>query len=533
MKQYRLVALLALLIITIIGGLFFLKKQMVWPFKSSAQISEEKNEPKAIDQVRIGATWLIGIYPENSTESYTVSFNSSVFEPLVKFNEIGAVEPCLAESWSNPDELTWRFHLSPNAKFSDGTPVTAEDVKFTYDYIKIDKKLQMADLIPTVDKVEIIDSKTIAFKTAVPDPVILNRFATNLLIMSKADVEKNGLKNHLGSGPYKIGETNDKEVKFVRNENYWKEKPKAREITLKLIADETERLKALENNEIDLAIYMTEQKNIDELKTIVLSKELQLLKMSHGNGIIYLSLDTTRAKTPYIDLPQNPLKDIRVRQAIEEGIDVKEIMRSLPSGAKIASQLVPVGVFGYNPEIKRLEYDPEKAKNLLEEAGYKDGFTMTIDYMSVNPNAKTTMDLIAGQLSKIGIIAKLNPIEDMDQFYAKTDERDTTAYRTGYSADSRDAYEVLDLIVHTPSEDHGIYNLGYSNKEVDTLIEQTNKSIDQKYRLKYLQEAMQKSMDDVAVIPLFEEMDIYGYSNNLILKSRTDGMIRLEDIAGK
>lgn len=506
-----------------------------WKYQNN--ISKTKTEePKTVlkekESLTIGNTSLDkSVYPENTAEALTINFNSYIFEPLIAFNAENKIIPRLAEKWDNPDNNTWRFYLSSNAKFSNGTPVTAADVKFSYDYI-VDKDLEMKVLLPKAT-INVVNNTTVEFKTTSPNPVLLNKLAMDFFILSKKDVEASGLKNHIGSGPYVLTSYSENEAKLIRNENYWRINPKIKNVTFKVYAKEDDQVNALLNKEIDIATSITERENINKINKAAANNSLQKMVMTRAGGITYLSLDTTKDKTPFINTPINPLKDLKVRKAVYQAIDIQAIIKSIPNKLEVSNQLVSRGISGYNPSIVRPPYSLANAKALMKEAGYENGFDLTIDYLDVNPRAKPEMQEVANQLANIGIKATLNGEPDIDKFYTKIDARDTSVYRTSYASDSKDAEEVLELLVHTPSESFGTYNLGYSNPEVDKLIESTSKSMDQKIRQKELQDAMKIAMDDIAVIPLFEEFDLFGYANDIYWPSRADGSLKVDEMAGK
>lgn len=483
------------------------------------------------DQVVIGTTMVASaIYPENAYESGELNFNTNIFQPLAIFDENNKITPLVATKWDNPDNLTWRFYLSPKATFSNGTKLTAEDVKFTYDYLK-DSKFPIKDGLPVVKSVTVIDPTTVEFKTATPNPVLLNRLAISCFILSKKEVEANGLKNHIGSGAYTLGSLDEKQATLVRNENYWGTKPLVKKAIYKVIPTELEQYDALIKGDIDIFSYR-EPNVATKVESAIKAGTIKKMGMLQP-GISYIDLDTLRAKSPYVSGDKNPLQDVRVRKAMYESINMTEYIKGLNGKNIQTSQMVSQGIFGFNPAIKPLSFNLADAKKLMTEAGYANGFDITVDYINL-PGTDETIVPITNQWSTINIRAKANPV-DPSKFFEKIVSKDTSAFIMGYGTDSMDASEVLELVLHTPTENgqYGSNNLGYSNPAVDKLTEEAQSTVNQSLRQQKMQEAMKLAMADVAKIPLTQPDFQYAMAKNLVLKSRVDGYLKIYEMAGE
>lgn len=529
MKTNR-IFLVVLVLLILAGGLFFIFKDKILNTKVGETATDQKSGIEK-EKVTIGVGILTtGVYPEIKPELYSASFNSHTFEPLIRFNKDNKIVPVLAEKWDNPDNLTWRFYLSSKTKFSDGTPLTAEDVKFTYEYI-LSQKLPLAANFPEISEIKIVSPTVLEFKTKAPNPLLLNNLAINFLILSKKEVEQNGLTNNIGSGPYLLESIDDSEAKLIRNENYWGTKPKIKNAVFKVIPEEADRITALLKNEIDFTSYgYTDQAAVSQLEQSINNKNLQS-KKNLDASILYMGLDTVRDKSPYISTNQNPLKNLKVREAIYKAIDIEKVLNAAQNNAVAASQIVSQGIFGYNPEIKRPSFNAEEAKKLIKEAGFGDGFNLTIDYMA-SPTVDPIYQNIASQLDSINIKVTLNGIEPKE-FYTKLAKQDSSVFVVSFSADNMDASDALNNIIHTPSEIYGSANGGYSNPEIDKIIEEAAATLDQKIRLEKLQEALAQSTEDVAVIPLFQYYVKYALSNDILWTPRLDSTVRIYEMAGK
>lgn len=517
----RWVILIIVLLVVIAGGIFVWQKYFSKTVQSPRGGSEK-------DQVVIGMGQLVSaLYPETQADFYDINYNLHIFETLATFDRESQIVPMLATHWDNPDDLTWRFYLSPKATFSNGDPVTADDVKFTVDYL-MSNKLPLSEYLPEIAEVKAVDSKIVEFKTSSTNPIFLNRIAISLLILSKKEIEANGIKNYIGSGPYRLANSDEEEVVFTSNENYWQEKPKIKKAVFKLYSGEEAKINALLNKEIDITKYgFTNEAVTAQLEEAIKNKEFQK-EQTLDPTVMMIALDTVRDKTPNINLEKNPLNDKRVRQAIYQAINAKEIVNKVPAKGNESSQIVAPSTFGYNPNIKRLSYDVLSAKKLMDEAGLGNGFDLTLDYPD-SPGVKDYYEPLISQLQAINIRVTLNPIPQ-EQYLQK---RETPAVISSWSADTMDAAEILELLIHTPTEELGAFNIGYSNSSVDQLIEDSGKTLDQRARQTKLQEALRVSMEDIAIVPLFQSNVKYAFSNSIVWKPRVDGAYRVWEMAGK
>jgi peptide/nickel transport system substrate-binding protein len=248
-------------------------------------------------------------------------------------------------------------------------------------------------------------------------------------------------------------------------------------------------------------------------------------------------MDQDRDKSPHVKTHdgKNPLKDIRVRKALYYGINEDAIVKYIMKGfAKAAGQLSPSVVFGNDPSIKRVSYDPEKAKALLAEAGYPNGFEIQLD----SPNNRYINDAqiaqaVASSLAKIGIKVKVNATPK-STFFKETGKLNTSFFLIGWASSDGDASSILDGVVHSFDKDkgYGRYNRGrFLNAEVDALIEESASIMNPVKRLKVLQEAQKIALvDNQCFIPLHYQVDIYASSKKVHFEPRTDSRIWVFDI---
>lgn len=465
-------------------------------------------------------------------ESYdvtTMMINMNIFNSLVEFDQIFRTKPKLATSWNNPNNLTWRFYLRENVKFHNGYNFTAEDVKYTIDFIKGNESHVLRDLLLSIEEVKIIGNYTVDIITEKPCPILLNKL-TDIPIASKRYVEETTKRWPIGTGAYKLIEyVPDEHVKLERFDDYWEE-PEVKNVTFKIIEDDEEMKNATIAGEIEIAGHI-QQRFYEE---ILNCSNIRVERFSQPT-VVFLSFDFRENDSVAFKGEKNPLSDVRVRKAIYHAINITYIINSVLNGsnfAEPASQFVTPLIFGYNPNIERLPYDPEKSIELMEEAGYEEGFELVIDCNEESYSLKQICEIIQTQLSDI-IDVKLNflPLED---YYMKIGTRNSSCYIIGWLAGTGDGGEIFDYMIRTVDQEAGVgtYNLGYySNPEVDRIGENISHILAPKTRLELMQEGFRIAMEDIAWVPLYIPKCIYAIANYI---AWDPGMaIAVEDIGFK
>ncbi|MGH6814859.1 MAG: ABC transporter substrate-binding protein, partial [Hyphomicrobiaceae bacterium] len=340
------------------------------------------------------------------------SLLSHIFERLVETDPKNKLIPGLAESWKTLDDTTWEFKLRKGAAWHDGTPFTADDVLFTFERApNVPNSPSSFAAMVKGKTIKKIDDHTVHITTPAPYPLMPNDLS-NLLIVSKkhgtgAKTEDyNSGKAAIGTGPYKFEKyTPGDRVDVVRNDAYWGAKPKWDKIAFKPIKAGPARVAALLAGDVD-AIEDTPTADIERLK-----KEPKIeLSQAVSRRVIYFHMDQFRDESPFIkgkdgSAIKNPLKDKRVRLALSKAINRDAIVSRVMEGVAIpAGQLLADGFFGVSNKAKPEKHDPDGAKKLLAEAGYPNGFKMTLH----GPNGRYTNDVriaeaVAQMFTRIGV----------------------------------------------------------------------------------------------------------------------------------
>lgn len=480
--------------------------------------------------------------PMAQNESLNNTFSDYVYEGLVRYNKQFVPEPALATSWTRVSPTQWRFNLRKNVKFHDGTPMTADDVVFSFERV-LKPASNMKVYAQGIKETKKIDDFTVEIITDGPSPVLL-RGLVDVKIMSKAWSTKNNVvnpqnyaqkeesyaaRNTNGTGPFMLKSREaDVRTVLVANPTYWdKLEGNVTEIVYLPIKQDSTRAAALLSGEVDLVLDPPTQ-DIPRLR------QNPQLKIADGTEtrIIFFGFDQWRDESPYTNVKgRNPFKDKRVRQAMYQAIDIEAIRRatmrglSVPTGSMIAPQ-----VNGYFAEFaKRLPYDPAAAKKLLADAGYPNGFEFTLDC----PNNRYINDeeicqAVTAMWAKIGLTAKLNAMPRAT-YFQKIQKFDTSVYLLGWATATFDGLYTLQSLIRSVDPKGGAdgnFNLGkYSNPKADALIDQVKTEIDDAKRNAAMREAQRIHYDDIGNIPLHQQVIPWAMRSNVTVLHRADNRL--------
>ncbi|MDW5444122.1 ABC transporter substrate-binding protein [Polaromonas sp. SM01] len=470
--------------------------------------------------------------PHSLNESLQISVNENVYEPLVARGRDYKLTPALATSWKQTSPTVWRFELRKGVQFHDGTPFTADDVIFSYERAKSDGS-DMKTYVGQIKEIKKLNDHSIDIVTIAPFPILPELF-THFNIMSKKWCETNqatkpvdrrkGIENAAsfranGTGPYRLRERQPNvRTTYVRNGNYWgKVEGNVDEVIFNVIGNDATRVAALISGEID-AMEPIPVQDVGRIKAASNLKVLQGPELR----VIFLGMDQKRDELLFSNVKgKNPFKDKRVRQAFYQAIDIEGIKRTVMRGASMPiAQMFPAQVNGHAPDLeKRLPYDPEASKKLLAEAGYPNGFEVTMNC----PNDRYVNDgaicqAVAANMARVGVKIKLE-VETKGTYFPKILRRDTSFYMLGWTSSTVDAHNVLYAIMSTPGEGgRGQFNLGaYSNPKFDELTDKIASETDIKKRNDMIHEAIKIHQDDVGHLPLHAQTLNWGAKKNVDL----------------
>lgn len=469
---------------------------------------------------------------ENTVISNTIY--SNIFEPLVRRDNDMRIVPALALEWSTVDDRTWIFKLRPNVFFHDGTKMRPEDVCFSLERARNDPSSELSGSLTMLEKAEPAGPDTVRIITRDPCSVLLNRLAEIWIVPAKYFTNPmSAVSTVPGTGPYRVKEWKGGDFILLKeHDKYWGEKPAITQVRLESIPDYDLRIRELLQKRIDMLPLL--ESSVLKEKSVIANSNIAVQNIP-SLMVLYLAMDVARDKSPYVSLPVNPFRDIRVRMAVYHSINIDAIIRDIMEGAASpATQLVAPKVLGYSPGIQRLGYDPQKGRELLKQAGYAQGFRVRLDVTNNRyQNDVQIGQSIARDLAAIGIQAQLNPV-DKNTLLRMRDSQDTSLYMAGWMDGSADSGSAFDFLVHTrvPSLAYGTANGGgYSNPEVDHLIEQSSREMEPARRIALLEQAMQITMGDFAILPLHIEHNVTALSTRFRWEPRSDELLFVNSIA--
>jgi peptide/nickel transport system substrate-binding protein len=467
--------------------------------------------------------------------------HAAVYESLVYYNSKSfKIDPQLATAWKLVTPTQMRITLRKGVKFSDGSAFTAEDAIFSITRAMA-KTSNYSVYTQGIDKVVKFNDGEIDVMLKAPNPVLMNQL-TELRIMSKAWSEKNksvepkdiktkdesfAHRNAMGTGPFMVESWQpDQKLVFKRNPNWWgKMDGNVTEIVYTPIKSEATRVAALLSGEVDFVL----DPSLQDLGRMRSNAGLKVLDGAE-NRTIFLGMDQFREELVGSSVKgKNPLKDLRVRMALYQAIDVaalnKVTMRGLsqPTGTLIAPQ-----VNGWTKKVDvRYPYNIEAAKNLLADAGYKDGFE--VDFACTNNryiNDEEICQAVTAMWSKIGVKAKLRTLP-LVTYFPMIQRYEASIYMLGWGVPTFDALYSLQSLVRTVGAGgDGNYNVGrYSNPQMDALIERIKTETDAKNRNDLIEKALELSHTDVSHIPLHNQIIPWAMKKNIDLVHRADNRI--------
>lgn len=456
--------------------------------------------------------------PMNIPDTNAISATRGVYETLVKFDEKNELTGGLAESWEvSDDSLVYTFHLREGIKFHDGTDFNAAAVEANYERVmNPDNNLSQrrrfviakddGSETMRIESVKATDEKTVVFTLTEQWSPFINRM-TQFCIISPAALEKYGndiMYNACGTGPYTIVEWEEGDhTAMKRNDDYWGEKPGVDTITIKEVPEAGSRTAMLQTGEADF-IYPTPSDQIDAIKG---TDDINVMT-ADSNIMRYVTLNTELKE----------LSDIKVRQAMNYAIDQDAYVQLMYSGyAKKATSVVPSIISGYEEQTE-YTYDVEKAKELMKEAGYEDGFKLTLWGDNTTQEIKG-MTFIQQQLEQIGIEVEVVPMEPAtvsEKIYVDKEDAEINMWYVNWSAsDFTMDGSLRSLLYSTMAPPNSANTVYYNNPKFDELLDKGLKTADETEQKSYYSEAQKMAWDDAVWLFLGNDQIIYSTKSYL------------------
>jgi ABC-type transport system substrate-binding protein len=485
--------------------------------------------------------------PADVTDGESIQRMDNIFEGLVEY-EAGSTEikPCLAESWDiSEDGTEIVFHLRKGVKFHDGTDFNADAVIFSFErqfnpehpHYQYGEWVYWGIMFTDIIRIEKIDDYTIKLVLKNPNASIMTSLAMfTVCIVSPTNAEKykeDAFKNPCGTGPFKFVEwVKDDHITLEANEDYWRERPQLDQLIFRVIPDPSARLLALEVGEV----HGIEYPNPADFERIKANPDLKLMSQP-GMNIGYMAMNTGYG---YVDANKNGVKDDdepfektpgyhealtkkEVRQAINMAIDKEAIVRDIYMGeASVAKNGMPPLVMGHNDEIEDYPYDPERAKQMLAEAGYPDGFEVTLHVMPVSRpymfDPPKIGEAIQSYLAAVGIKVNFYQV-DWGTYLQETEAGEHQMCMLGWTGDNGDPDNFLNILYNLNGCSIGLATnyAFYTNQTNQELLTQARRTYDVDKRATYYKKAQELIHEDAGWVFL-------SHSNqNLVFRSNVVG----------
>jgi peptide/nickel transport system substrate-binding protein len=455
--------------------------------------------------------------PHEDTSSAGIAVFDNVFDHLLALDQNMTLGPSLAEKWQLVDDTTWEFTLRHGVKFHDGSSFTAKDIAFSFNHV-LDpavKSRQYTNIAP-IDHAVAVDDFTLRLITKAPLAPLLdetrNIFALPADLYQSMGAAKFALAP-IGTGPYKFKEwVKDQHVVVERYDNHWRGQAVLAGAEFRPIAEDATRVASLQAGEIDIATIIPP----DQAEAIKSDSKLDV-RAVRSLRTIFIGMNCFK----------DPLTNVKVRQALNYAVDVPSIIKSLFNGhAYQTASIIGPNVVGNDPDIKPYAYDPDKAKSLLAEAGFPNGFSTVLD----TPQGRYIQDVevaqaISGFLSKVGVKAEVRPAdfnEFFDRWLAKKMEG---LYLLG-SGGALDGDSLMGS--HFDGKRRGLY---YNSPQSDDLIHKAYAELDPTKRLALYYQLDQYLKDQAPWIFLYDQEDTYGIVKNLNWKPRPDERLWVYDMS--
>lgn len=480
--------------------------------------------------LRVGMAADVGsMDPHFANISPNVVVSSHVFETLTTVDADARLMPALAESWQAVGPTTWEFRLRQGVRFHDGSELTAEDVLFSLDRpatIKNSPGGFSTFTRPIVAK-EAIDRYTVRLHTAAPYAMVPYDLVS-VFIVSKHAAERASSQDFdegramVGTGPYRFMRfTRGESIELARNDNYWGPRPEWDRVSLRLIPSDPARIAALLAGDVDMI------ENVPPADAALLARDPRYrIERKTSWRTIFLTLDQYRPDSPFVDAhgKPNPLRDARVRLAISKAIDREAICAKVMDGFAVpTANIVAPTVFGHAAELKAEAHDPQAARALLADAGYAEGFALTLH----GPNNRYINDelivqAVAQMLARIGIRAQVQTMP-VNVYFPKARTESFSVALLGWGSFSGDLALRSLLMTQNAQAGTGTWNWGrYSNAAVDDNVRQALGALDDATREQLTRQATVRAMRDTAIVPLYHQIASWALRKDLRYVARTD-----------
>ncbi|MBS4178652.1 glutathione ABC transporter substrate-binding protein [Lederbergia citrea] len=466
-----------------------------------------------------------------SNDVVSSNIQANIFETLVKRNDKNEIEPGLAKSWKQVDELTWEFTLRDDVTFHDGEKFNAEAVKANLDRIR-DSKVASPRffLFEMISKVEAVDDTTVRITTEYPFSPLLAHLSHNgggMMSPKTIEADYEGMKegkdpgaiisaNPVGTGYFKFDSWNSgSQIKLVKNEEYWDTPALVDSVTFKVVPESATRIADLETGNAHIA----DPVNPNEVKGVNNSGSATVNQKA-SSSLSYIGFNTEK----------EPFNNVKVRQAIAMLINKEEIIEGVYEGFGIPAvgPLAP-GIFGFNKDVPVVKHDVEKAKELLKEAGYEKGFKTSI-WTNDNQQRMDTAILVQQRLKEANIDVAIEVME-FGAYLEKSAAGEHDMYILGWSNPTGDADYGMYALFHSSQKGNPGNRSFYENPEVDKLLDEGRREADPAKREEIYKKVQEHLVEDAPMVFIHHQEYLTGVSNKIDgFDIDTSGIYQLKNV---
>ena len=456
-------------------------------------------------------TWAQGadvtsLDPHQGKETPAVQVNTQIFDTLVTVDpETNEVVPQIAESWEQTDDQTYVFKIREGIKFHDGSDLTAEDVKFSLDRAR--NSAAVSYIVNFIEEVTVDDDHTVTVKTTAPyAPTLRNLAIPFAAIVPKAVVEADEnafIQNPVGSGPYKFVEWNHGDhVTLKAFDDYYAGKPETENLIMKVIPETSQRTIALETGEVDLAYDLA----VNDIP-----------KVNSDDKLTVYEIPSLTCWYVSMNMNKKPFDNPKVREAMSMAIDRQTIIDTINAGSgQTADAIIAPAVFGYySTGVK--EYNPTKAKELLAEAGYPNGFSTTL-WVNDNQSRIEMCQAMQEMLLEVGVQCNLEVLE-FGSFISRTTAGDHDLAYFGWTTSSGDADYSYYSLEHSTQQGAAGNRSFLADPDVDKLIEEARSNTNEEER-KELYKELAIKLDEIN-----NNIPVYYSSINVGANKKVEGFV--------